>query len=167
MNTLVDTQTVIWFAENNPALSMKARVTIEDSANLCFVSMASFWEMSIKINLGKLNIKGLTLDDFIKEVEAYGFLTLDISIAHVLRNSKLPFHHRDPFDRLIIAQALTEDMIIITSDDVFEAYNVQRISNYWTFSFQDRLSKFQKLGKSEPYGKMSSSLKGFGKPQFQ
>jgi PIN domain nuclease of toxin-antitoxin system len=127
MNILVDTQSVIWFAENNPALNKKARLAIEDTNNPCFVSMASFWEMSIKMNLGKLSIKGLTLGEFMKEVEGHGFTTLDISKDHILKNGTLPFHHRDPFDRLIIAQALVEGWHTNTSDDVFEACGVQRI----------------------------------------
>lgn len=127
MTILVDTQAIIWYAENNSALSSSARQAMDDASNPCFVSMASFWEMSIKMNLGKLNVKGLSLDDFMKEVEEHGFSTLEISKAHILNTSALPLHHRDPFDRLIIAQALAEDWHIITSDDAFDAYEVQRI----------------------------------------
>jgi PIN domain nuclease of toxin-antitoxin system len=89
--------------------------------------MASFWVMSIKMNLTKLNIKGLTLDEFMKEVESHDFLTPEISKDHVLKNGILPFHHRDPFDRLIIAQDLVEGWHLVTSDDVFDDYGVHRI----------------------------------------
>lgn len=127
MNILVDTQAIIWYAENNPALSSSARQAMDDDSNPCYVSMASFWEMSIKMNLGKLNVKGLSLDEFMQEVEEHGFTTLDITKAHILSSGTLPLHHRDPFDRLIIAQALVEDWHIITSDDAFDAYGVNRI----------------------------------------
>jgi PIN domain nuclease of toxin-antitoxin system len=127
MNILVDTQSVIWFAENNPSLSKTARKEIENPNNPCFVSMASFWEMSIKMKLGKLNIKGLTLEEFMQEIDGHGFITLDISKDHVLKNGTLPFLHRDPFDRLIIAQALVEGCHIITSDGVFDEYGLKRI----------------------------------------
>ena len=127
MNILVDTQAIIWFAENNPALTKNARKAMNDASNSCYVSLASVWEMSIKINLGKLNIKGLSLDGFMQEVDEHGFISLDISKAHILQNGTLPLHHRDPFDRLIIAQALVEGWHVITSDDAFDAYGVQRI----------------------------------------
>ncbi|MCF8245584.1 MAG: type II toxin-antitoxin system VapC family toxin [Saprospiraceae bacterium] len=127
MNILVDKQAIIWYAENNPALTSNARQALDDASNSCYLSMASFWEMSIKINLGKLNIKGLSLDEFMQEVEYHGFTTLEISKAHILKNGLLSLHHRDPFDRLLIAQALVEDWHIITSDDAFDAYEVKRI----------------------------------------
>lgn len=127
MNILVDTQAIIWYAENNPALSKNARQAMDDASNTCSVSMASFWEMSIKINLGKLNVKGLSLDEFMQEVEENGFSFLEISKEHIIKNGSLPLYHRDPFDRLIIAQALVEDCYIITSDDAFDAYGVKRI----------------------------------------
>jgi PIN domain nuclease of toxin-antitoxin system len=127
MNILLDTQAIIWFAENNTQLSQTARNAIEDSENDCFVSMASFWEMSIKMNLGKLNINGLTLKQFMKEVSDNDFATLDIRQKHILENVELQLHHRDPFDRLIIAQAIIENMPIISSDGLFDAYPVTRI----------------------------------------
>ena len=127
MNILVDTQAIIWYAENNPALTSNARQAMDNASNNCFVSMASFWEMSIKINLGKLNVKGLSLDEFIQEVEEHGFTTLEITKAHILQNGLLQLHHKDPFDRLLISQALVEDWHIITCDDAFDAYKIQRI----------------------------------------
>ena len=127
MNILVDTQAIIWYAENNLALGKNARQAMDDASNTCYVSMASFWEMSIKINLGKLNVKGLSLDEFMQEVEENGFSVLEISKAHIIKNGSLPLHHRDPFDRLIIAQASVEEWYIITSDDAFDAYEVRRI----------------------------------------
>ena len=127
MNILIDTQAIIWFAENNSQLSAKARSMMEDEDNDCFVSMASFWEISIKMNLGKLNINNLMLSEFIDEVVENGFPTLDIRRDHLLENGKLPFFHRDPFDRLIIAQAISENMMVISSDPAFDLYPIQRI----------------------------------------
>ena len=127
MNILMDTQAIIWFAENNPQLSVNARSIIENEDNECFVSMASFWEMSIKMSLGKLNINNLTLSQFLDEVTENGFLTLDIRPDHVVENEKLPLFHRDPFDRLIIAQAISENMVIISSDVAFDLYPIHRI----------------------------------------
>lgn len=127
MNVLIDTQSIIWFAENNPMLSPSARQTIEDDGNTCFVSMASFWEMSIKKNLGKLDIKGLPLSDFMDEISENGFLTLDIRREHVLENERLPLFHRDPFDRLIVAQAFVDKMVIVSNDSAFDNYPVMRV----------------------------------------
>lgn len=127
MNVLMDTQAIIWFAENNPQLSVNARSMIENDDNECFFSMASFWEISIKMSLGKLNINNLTLSQFLDEVTENGFLTLDIRPDHVVENEKLPLFHRDPFDRLIIAQAISENMVIISSDVAFDLYPIHRI----------------------------------------
>ncbi|MBL7798661.1 MAG: type II toxin-antitoxin system VapC family toxin [Saprospiraceae bacterium] len=127
MNVLIDTQSIIWFAENNPMLSPTARQTIEDDGNTCFVSMASFWEMSIKKNLGKLDIKGLPLSDFMDEISENGFLTLDIRREHVIENERLPLIHRDPFDRLIIAQAIVDKIVIVSNDSAFDDYSIVRV----------------------------------------
>lgn len=127
MRLLIDTQAIIWFAENNPQLSATARGAIEAPENDCFVSMASFWEISIKMNLGKLNINNLTLLEFMDEVTTNGFPTLDIQRDHVLENEKLQLLHRDPFDRLIIAQAIAENMPVVSSDPAFSLYPVERI----------------------------------------
>ncbi len=124
---LVDTQSMIWFSENNRQLSKTARATIEREENDCFVSMATFWEMSIKMNLGKLDVKGLTIQEFMEEVDENEFITLNINRSHVLENVRLPFHHRDPFDRIIIAQAIAENMPIVSSDADFDAYPIRRI----------------------------------------
>ncbi len=127
MNILIDTQAIIWFAENNSQLSVKARDMMEDEDNNCFVSMASLWEISIKMNLGKLVINNLMLSEFMDEVIENGFPILDIRRDHVLENEKLPFFHRDPFDRLIIAQAISENMKVVTSDPAFDLYPIHRI----------------------------------------
>lgn len=127
MKILIDTQSIIWFAENNPQLTKTARAAIEDANNTCYVSMASFWEMSIKMNLGKLAVNGLSLAEFMDEVAQNDIETLGIQRPHILENERLPLFHRDPFDRLIIAQAITHVMPIVSSDDAFDAYPIKRI----------------------------------------
>jgi PIN domain nuclease of toxin-antitoxin system len=129
MKVLGDTQSVIWFALNNPRLSKAAREVIEDESNDCHVSIATFGEMSIKINLGKMDMAGLTLVEFMDKMEEHKFLTLPISREHLLENERLtsPPQHRDPFDRLIISQAIFEQMLIVSNDPNFDHYPVQRI----------------------------------------
>ena len=122
MNLTIDTQSIIWFAENDPKLSKTVNEAIESTKNNCYVSIASFWEISIKINIGKLEIKGLTLEAFMDLVETFGFDILNISKEHILEYSKLPLHHRDPFDRLIITQAMVEECSIVSSDRAFGLY---------------------------------------------
>ena len=127
MNVLIDTQSIIWFAENNTQLSQTARETMENPENECFVSIASFWEISIKMSIGKLDIKGLSLPEFWDEVSENDFPTLDIRREHIIENTKLPLLHRDPFDRLIIAQAIAEKMPLVSNDAAFDAYPVTRV----------------------------------------
>lgn len=127
MKILVDTQAVIWFAENNHQLSDNARKVLENTENECFISMASFWEIAIKMSLGKLDINGLTLPQFFDEVTENNFLMLDINRNHILEVEKLPFHHRDPFDRMIIAQAKSEKMEVLSVDEAFDMYLSNRI----------------------------------------
>lgn len=127
MKILVDTQSVIWFSLNSAQLSQTARTTIEDQANECFVSMATFWEMSIKINLGKIDMDGLSLAEFMDKVDEFNFSTLNITREHVLVNGQLPLYHPDPFDRLIISQAIAEQMPVVSNDPDFDGYPIQRI----------------------------------------
>lgn len=127
MKLLIDTQSLIWFAGNHPNLTTTARESIEDPRNECYASLASFWEMSIKINLGKLDINGLTLEEHIQELEQISFRFLPIHTSHIIQNGKLPPHHKDPFDRILIAQAISEGMHIVSSDVVFDQYTIRRI----------------------------------------
>lgn len=121
MNLLLDTHTLLWFYSGAPELSEKARNTIEDSGNDFFVSMASLWEISIKTSIGKLEISA-PLPDFFNDLFSKGFRILNIAPSHILRSAIIPFHHRDPFDRLLIGQALFEKMPLISKDSVFEPY---------------------------------------------
>jgi PIN domain nuclease of toxin-antitoxin system len=127
MNLLIDTQSIIWFGLNNPLLSEKARNAIENSNNQCQISMASYWEIAIKKNLGKLDLAGLSLKDFMDCMVQNQFSTFNINQQHILELENLPLYHRDPFDRIIIAQAIRNDLAIVSSDIVFDQYAVTRI----------------------------------------
>lgn len=127
MKLLLDTHSFIWFVEDHPSLSAQARTHIENPANEVFVSIASIWEMAIKISLGKLSLSQ-PFDLFIPhQLLANDFSLLDISISHTLHVATLPFHHRDPFDRLLCTQSLLENMPFISRDNVFDTYGVARI----------------------------------------
>lgn len=126
MNLLVDTHTMLWFAAGDARLSLKAREAIERPDNISYVSIASWWEIAIKCSLNKLRLD-IPLEDFIAERVDEGFRVLPIDTQHLPVLAKLPFHHHDPFDRLIICQAMAENMAICTGDSDFTAYDVRRI----------------------------------------
>ena len=126
MNLLLDTHAYIWFSTNNRELSSAVKRLIEDSENSSYISIASLWEMSIKISLGKLSID----KDFkfvIHDLTESGINLLPISFDHILMSSALPFHHRDPFDRITVAQSLCEGMKLLSVDTIFDRYSSDRI----------------------------------------
>lgn len=124
MRLLADTHTLLWFLQGDKRLSKKAATLLESPESLVFVSIASVWEIAIKISLQKLRISYSLDKDLPQLLQDCGFHLLPVSFAHVARISSLPFHHRDPFDRLLIAQALIENLRIVTQDPQFSAYNV-------------------------------------------
>lgn len=127
MRLLLDTHTFLWWVGAGRKLSKKAHAAIASPRNECFVSIASGWEIAIKVSLGKLRIEG-ALDRFVPEqIGANGFRPLPIDLKHTARVAALPFHHRDPFDRLLVAQALEEDLAVVTADPVFARYGPKRI----------------------------------------
>jgi len=127
MRLLLDTHTFLWWLGNDPALGDKARAVIADGRNECFLSLASCWELSIKASLGKIRLTQ-PLERFIPdEMSSNGFHLLNIDFRHVAKVENLPFHHRDPFDRLLVAQALLEKMTIVSCDTVLSEYGVKRI----------------------------------------
>jgi PIN domain nuclease of toxin-antitoxin system len=127
MRLLLDTHTFLWWINNDPLLTDSARAAIANERNECFLSLASCWEMAIKTSIGKLRLTR-SVDRFItEELTANNFQILTIDFRHVAKIETLPFHHRDPFDRLLVAQALVEKMTIISADAVLSEYGVKRI----------------------------------------
>ncbi|CCI19932.1 MAG: type II toxin-antitoxin system VapC family toxin [Microcystis panniformis] len=126
MKLLLDTHTFLWFINNSPQLSIDAKNLIESDVDL-LLSIASLWEIAIKVSIGKLTIPN-TYDQFIpQQVQLNDMEILSISMAHLTVVTTLPFHHRDPFDRLLIAQAMVEKMSIISADEIFDSYGISRI----------------------------------------
>jgi PIN domain nuclease of toxin-antitoxin system len=126
---LLDTHTLLWYALNDPHLSGTAESAILDPASQVFVSPASYWELAIKISIGKLALQR-RFEDFLDACEyQYRFEVLPITAAHAAQVATLPFPgtHRDPFDRLLIAQAIVEQMPVVTGDPEFDEYPVKRI----------------------------------------
>lgn len=127
MRVLLDTHAFLWWVEDAPVLSKKARTTISDPSHECLLSLASCWEMAIKLRLGKLRLPS-AIERFIPDqLAANGFRQLGIDFRHVARVATLPFHHRDPFDRLLAAQAIEERCSIVSADPMFRKYGVKRI----------------------------------------
>jgi len=120
MNILLDTHVLLWWLDDNPALSDNARLYISDGNNLIFVSAAVIWEIRIKQSLGKLDIP----PNFREVLEQQSFELLAITIEHAHAVGALPTIHRDPFDRMLVAQAKTEGFTILTRDPFFKQYMV-------------------------------------------
>jgi PIN domain nuclease of toxin-antitoxin system len=124
MNLLLDTHTFLWFVNDDPRLSNHLKDLIENENNIHFLSIASLWEMSIKYNLGKLVLVP-SYEEFVEqEIIASSINLLNIELDHLKINATLPFHHRDPFDRIIIAQSMAENIPVITVDSVFNKYSI-------------------------------------------
>lgn len=127
MNVLLDTHAFLWFIGDDPRLTVSARETIESPDVTPFLSAASLWEMAIKISLGKLALPQ-PYEVFLREqLTLNGVGILNITLRHTAAVIDLPFHHRDPFDRLLAAQAMTEDLTLISADAVFDRYPVKRL----------------------------------------
>ena len=124
MTLLLDTHTLLWFLTDDASLSARSRQAIEDPANAKHVSAASLWETAIKAGLGKLNLPAPYADIFPQQLEINGFSLLSITPAHCATLLTLPLHHRDPFDRILVAQAKTEGMTLVTDDGKLRAYDV-------------------------------------------
>jgi PIN domain nuclease of toxin-antitoxin system len=127
MRVLVDTHVFLWWVEGDRALPAKARAALANQDNECLISMVSAWELAIKAGLGKLKLALPVKRYVVEHVAANGFRMLDIQMAHVGRVETLHPHHGDPFDRLLIAQALEEKLPVVTADPVFRKYGVKRI----------------------------------------
>jgi len=122
---LLDTHAFLWWVDDAPQLSVAARRAIGDASNECYLSVASCWEMAIKSSLGKLRL-ARPVERFVTEqLAANGFTLLGIELRHTAKVEKLPFHHRDPFDRLLIAQAMVEKLCVVSADSAFADYGVK------------------------------------------
>jgi PIN domain nuclease of toxin-antitoxin system len=126
MNVMLDTHAFLWFVLDDPQLSASAKTLIEDPANDVFISPASYWEIAIKVRLGKLDLHA-PYDDFMyRGIVGNDFAILPIELKHTSVLTTLPFYHKDPFDRLLVAQAKVENMAIVSADNALDAYGVQR-----------------------------------------
>lgn len=123
---LLDTHALIWFIDGNGLLSKKAKTQIEDGNAINFVSIASLWEIAIKVSLGKLELK-TSFNQINNKLVENGLEILPVTFEDTVVISSLPFHHRDPFDRIIIAQAITNKMTIISKDEQFSPYGAKVI----------------------------------------
>jgi PIN domain nuclease of toxin-antitoxin system len=124
---LLDTHTLLWFALNDPQLSDTAMKLVMDPANEKLVSPASYWEIAIKISIGKYTLSK-PFDVFMQEaIDKNGFGYLHIEPKHTAPLTTLPFHHRDPFDRLLIVQAMVEEIPIVSGDRAFDDYPIKRL----------------------------------------
>ncbi len=121
MQYLIDTHVFLWFVSNAKELSQTAKTLLEDENNEIFLSIASLWEISIKTALGKLTING-TYESVIDDVTDNSIQILPINFAHTVEQNCQPFHHRDPFDRIIVSQAIVENIDFISADAIFDDY---------------------------------------------
>ena len=129
MRLLLDTNALLW-ALMQPALLRGARPAVEDPVNLVLVSMVCAWEIAIKLALGKLNAPRDAASWLPRQLQLKRFDLLPVSLDHALAVEHLPLHHRDPFDRLIVAQAKTENLTLVTGDRGFEPYGVPLLRCY-------------------------------------
>jgi PIN domain nuclease of toxin-antitoxin system len=127
MNILLDSHTLIWFSQNSPQLSSSAIEILENRNNLLFLSLVSVWEIQIKVQLGKLNLD-ISLSEIVKDqTKINDVQILPMKLSHIWTLDTLPYYHKDPFDRLLISQAITENLIILGVDSVFDSYPVEKI----------------------------------------
>lgn len=127
MRLLLDTHIFIWFVLSPSQLSMTALAAIQNPQNRVFLSLVSAWEMSIKSGLGKLSLTQPIEPFFTNQAPQNQFEILPITLPHIAAVERLPQHHRDPFDRLLIAQSLTEAMPLISADRAFDPYSISLI----------------------------------------
>ncbi len=126
MKLLLDTHSFLWFISGDPRLSLTARTLIEDTRNEAFLSVASLWEIAIKISLGRLQLTQPLEVLIPQQLSLNQIGLLGITISHVAQVAALPFHHRDPFDRLLVAQALVDRMALVSQDPALDAYGLTR-----------------------------------------
>lgn len=124
---LLDTHTMLWFFWDAPQLSAQAKTLIENADNRKVVSIASCWEIAIKVGLGKLDLGEPSRSFLQREIARNNFELLPISLDHATMVESLVAYHRDPFDRLLVAQAITEGLPLVSSDGIFDQYGINRL----------------------------------------
>ena len=124
MKILLDTHAFIWLDSQPEKLSKKAIEVCQDTSNELYLSMASLWEMQIKVQLGKLKLNISLEEMLVLQQQENDLKVLNFSLAHIYQLQSLPFHHNDPFDRIIIAQSILENMTLISVDDKLKPYNI-------------------------------------------
>lgn len=127
MHVLVDTHSFLWFLDGSTELSNNARQVIADINNQVSVSIATLWEIAIKVNIGKLQLTRPFHEFITAQLALTKIEVLSVKLDHLIVVANLPLHHRDPFDRLLIAQAVTENLAIVSKDAIFPRYNVTLI----------------------------------------
>ncbi len=127
MRLLLDTHALIWWLAGDEALSVRAREAIGDEANSVAVSAASAMEVATKFRIGKLPDAALLAQEFEAIIAGQGFVELAITVRHALRAGEMNIAHKDPFDRLLIAQAQSEDMTLISNEALFDGFAVKRL----------------------------------------
>lgn len=127
MRVLLDTHALLWWLAGDERLPERARAVIADPQNAVFVSAASAWEVATKHRIGKLPGAGPLIVDFAAEVAAQGFEPLPISLEHGMIAGSLTSEHRDPFDRMLVAQARTEHMALVSNEALFDQFDIVRI----------------------------------------
>ena len=127
MRALLDTHALLWWLSDDPALSRRAREAIANTKNTLIVSAASAWEVATKVRLGKLPTAANLVSDFAGHLQREGFETLAISTEHAIRAGLLAGRLRDPFDRMLIAQAQAENMPLVSNETLFDDYGIRRL----------------------------------------
>ena len=126
MNLLLDTHPQLWLVENDPQLSQIALDLLVDPGNELLLSPATYWELAIKISIGKYQLADPLADYIAEAVQLYGLIILPIGAKHAEAIVNLPHHHKDPFDRMLIAQSIVENVALVSCDEAFDAYPIQR-----------------------------------------
>lgn len=127
MRVLLDSHALLWWVQDDPQLSRKARATVASFKTEVYVSAASAWEIATKVRIGKLPGAEAFAADFAVRLQKLSFRELSVTVEHGQRAGLLPGAHKDPFDRMLIAQAQAEDMPIISNEAIFDEYLVRRI----------------------------------------
>jgi PIN domain nuclease of toxin-antitoxin system len=124
MDVLIDTHVLIWFAEKHPNLTPKVQRWLESADNKVFLSVASLWEMAIKVNISRLKLL-VPFETLAEQLPQMGFDLLSLEIRHITRFVSLPLHHRDLFDRMLVAQAMEEKLPLVSSDRSLSRYGIK------------------------------------------